>query len=86
MLAEHPCLVHVGAGRKRSNSMRGRINPKVMAMMIRNAVAPFAAMVVSRLAGAAGPIETNSMTHLAAWNRKKSGIIETTAEIASRQR
>jgi hypothetical protein len=66
--------------------MRDRINPKVMAMMIRNAVAPFAAMVVSRLAGAAGPIETNSMTHLAAWNRKKSGIIETTAEIASRQR
>jgi hypothetical protein len=37
-------------------------------MMTRNAVAPFAAMVVSSAAGAVGPIETNSMTPLAAWN------------------
>ena len=40
--------------------MRGSINPKVMAMMIRNAVAPLVAMLVSRAAGALGPIETNS--------------------------
>ena len=43
----------------RANSMRGRINPKAMAMMIRTAMAPFAAMLVSRAAGALGPIETN---------------------------
>ena len=43
------------AGRKRSNSMRGTINPKVMAMMTRKAVAPLAAMVVNRVAGALGP-------------------------------
>src|SRR5882724_61785 len=34
---------HIGVGSKRSNSRRGRISPKVMAMMIRNAVAPFVA-------------------------------------------
>src|ERR1700722_644667 len=34
---------HDGVGSKRSNSRRGRISPKVMAMMIRNAVAPFVA-------------------------------------------
>jgi len=31
---------HAGAGSTRSNSMRGRISPKVMAMMIRNAWRP----------------------------------------------
>ena len=53
--------------------MRGRISPKVMAMMIRKAVAPFAAMLVSRAAGALGPIETNSTKPVAALNRKKPG-------------
>jgi hypothetical protein len=62
--------------------MRGRINPKVMAMMIRNAVAPLVAMLVSRAAGALGPIETNSTRPAAALNSKKPGIIETTAEKA----
>src|SRR3984893_14030404 len=61
---------HAGAGNTRSNSMRGRISPKAMAMMIRNAVAPFAAMPISRAAGALGPIETNSTTPVAALNRK----------------
>jgi hypothetical protein len=51
--------------------MRGRISPNVMAMMIRNAVAPFAATLVSRAVGAVGPIETNS-----------TSINETTAEKA----
>jgi hypothetical protein len=60
--------------------MRGRINPRVMAMMTRKAVAPLAAMVVNRIAGALGPIDTNSTTALAARNRKKPGIIETIAE------
>src|SRR6202162_2764017 len=62
--------------------MRGRISPKVMAMMIRNAVAAFVAMLVSKAAGALGPIETNSTRPVAALNRKKPGIIETTAEKA----
>jgi fumarate hydratase class II len=62
--------------------MRGRINPKVMTMMTGIAVAPFAAMVTSRVAGAVGSTETNSMIPLAAWNGKKPGIIETTAEKA----
>jgi hypothetical protein len=35
----------------RANSMRGRISLKVMAMIIRNAVAPLVAMLVSRAAG-----------------------------------
>ena len=34
---------HDGVGSKHSNSRCGKISPKVMAMMIRNAVAPFAA-------------------------------------------
>src|SRR5258708_12366292 len=34
---------HDGVGSKGSNSRRGSIRPKVMAMMIRNAVAPFVA-------------------------------------------
>ena len=34
---------HLGVGSNRFNSRRGRISPKVMAMMIRNAVAPFVA-------------------------------------------
>jgi hypothetical protein len=38
--------------------MRRRISPKVMAMMIRNAVARLVAMLVNRAAGAVGPIET----------------------------
>jgi hypothetical protein len=40
--------LYAGAGNTRSNSMRGRISPKVMAKMIRNAVTPFVAMLVSR--------------------------------------
>lgn len=55
--------------------MRGNISPKVMAMMIRKAVGLFAAMLVSRAAGALGPIETNSTKPAAALNRKKPGII-----------
>src|SRR5256886_9742153 len=51
-----------------------------MARMTRNAVVPFTAALVSRTAGARGPIETNSTSALAAWNKKKPGIIETTAE------
>jgi hypothetical protein len=62
--------------------MRGRVSPKVMAIMIRNAVALFVAMLVSRAAGALGPIETNSTRPVAALNRKKPGINETTAEKA----
>jgi hypothetical protein len=54
-----------------------------MAMMIRNAVVPFAAMLASRAAGALGPIETNSTRLVAALNRKKPGINETTAEKAT---
>jgi hypothetical protein len=50
-----------------------------MAMMISNAVAPFAAMLVSRAAAAVGPIETNSTRPVAALNRKKPSINETTA-------
>jgi hypothetical protein len=38
---------HAGAGSTRSNSMRGRISPKVTAMIIRDAVAPLVAMLVS---------------------------------------
>jgi hypothetical protein len=53
-----------------------------MAMITRRAVAAFAAMVVSTVAGSLGPIETNSITAPAAWNMKKPGIIETTAEKA----
>jgi hypothetical protein len=66
--------------------MRGRISPKVMAMMTRKAVAPLAAMFVNRVAGALGPIETNSTRPVAALNRKKPGINETTAEKASAAR
>ena len=33
----HYADFHAGAGRKRSNSMRGRINPKVVAVMTRKA-------------------------------------------------
>ena len=47
--------------------MRGRIRPKVIASMTRNAVAPLAAMFVSRVAGARVPIETISTIALAAW-------------------
>ena len=53
--------------------MRGRISPKVMAKMIRNAVAPFAAVLVGRAADALGPIETNSTKPAAALCRKKQG-------------
>src|SRR5258708_32818571 len=63
--------------------MRGRIRPRVMAMMIRNAVTLLVAMVVSRAAGALRPIETNSTRAVAALNRKKPGINETTAEKAT---
>src|SRR5882724_11255406 len=51
-----------------------------MARITRNAVVPFTATLVSRTAGAPGPIETNSTRALAVWNKKKPGIIETTAE------
>src|ERR1700730_15387973 len=63
--------------------MRGRIRPKDMAMIIRNAVAPLVAMLVRRAGGAVGPIETNSTRPVAAVNRKKPGINETTAEKAT---
>src|ERR1700730_1744205 len=63
--------------------MRGRISPKVIAMMIRNAVVLLLTMLVSRAAGAPGPIETNSTRPVAALNRKKPGINETTAEKAT---
>jgi hypothetical protein len=39
-------------------------------------------MLVSRAAGALGPIETNSTRAVMALNRKEPGIIETTAEKA----
>jgi hypothetical protein len=39
-----------------------RISPKVIAMMIRNAVTPFAAMLISGAAGGLDPIETNLTT------------------------
>src|SRR5258708_16470244 len=74
---------HAEEGITRSSSMRGRINPKVMAMMIRNAVAPFVTMLVRRAGGALGPIDTNSTRPVAALNRKKPGIKETTAEKAT---
>src|SRR6266436_9797745 len=74
---------HAGGGITRSNSMRGRIRPKVMAMMIINAVAPLVTMLVRRAGGAVGPIETNSTRPVAALNRKKPGINETTAEKAT---
>src|SRR5882762_5058886 len=41
------------------------------------------AMLVSRAAGAVGPIETSSTRPVAALNRKKPGINETTAEKAT---
>jgi hypothetical protein len=44
-----------------------------MAKMIRNAVAPFAAVLVGRAADALGPIETNSKKPAAALCRKKRG-------------
>jgi hypothetical protein len=56
--------------------------PEGHGTMARKAVAPLAAMVVKNVAGALGPIDTNSTTGLAGWNRKKPGIIETTAEKA----
>jgi hypothetical protein len=56
-------------GSKLSNSRRGRISPKIMAMMIRNAVTPLVPMLVRR-AGAPDPIETNSTRPVAALNRK----------------
>src|ERR1700682_1056263 len=46
-------------------------------------VAPLVAMLVSRAAGAVGPIETSSTRSVAALNRKKPGINETTAEKAT---
>jgi hypothetical protein len=48
---------HDGVGNKRSNGGRERISPKVMAMVIRNAMAPFVTMLVSG-AGASDRIET----------------------------
>jgi hypothetical protein len=42
-----------------------------MASMTRNAMPPFAAIFVSRVTGARGPMETNSTRALAASNRKK---------------
>jgi hypothetical protein len=46
-------------------------------------VAPLVAMLVSRAAEAAGPIEISSTRPVAALNRKKPGINETTAEKAT---
>jgi uncharacterized phage infection (PIP) family protein YhgE len=62
---------HIGVGSKLSNSRRGRINPKFMAITIINAVTPLVTMLVSR-AGAPDPIETNSTRPVAALNRKKA--------------
>jgi hypothetical protein len=53
-----------------------------MAKMIRNAVALFTTMLVNRAVGAVGSAETNSTGPVAALNRKKPGINETTAEKA----
>jgi len=50
----------------------GRISLKVMASLTTNAMAPFAAMFVSRLTGARGPISSTST--LVASNGKKPGI------------
>jgi hypothetical protein len=47
--------------------MRGRISPKVMAVMIRNAVALLVTMLVSRAAGAVGAIATNTRRPVAAF-------------------
>ena len=63
--------------------MRGRTSPKVMAMMIRNAVAPFATMIVKRTIGACGVVATNSTGPVAALDRKKPGINKRTAEKAT---
>jgi hypothetical protein len=52
--------------------MRGRISPKVIAMIIRNAVAPFVTMLVSRAAGAPGPIATNSTSPVAVAKQEKA--------------
>jgi hypothetical protein len=45
-----------------SISTRGKISPKVMAMMIRNAVAPFAAMVVGEAGGVLGMIDVEALS------------------------
>jgi hypothetical protein len=69
-----------GAGRERSSSIRGRINPMVIARIMRNAVVPLAMMLGRRSGGTPGPIEISWNRPVAARNRKKPGIIETTAE------
>jgi hypothetical protein len=58
---------------KLSNSKCGEISPKVMAMIIRNALTPLVAMLVSRAAGAIEPIETDSTRPVAASKRLKPG-------------
>ena len=63
--------------------MRGKINPNVIEKIIRKAVALFVTKLVSKAAGAFGPIETISMRPVAALNRKNPGINETTAEKAT---
>src|ERR1700759_5775230 len=44
----------------RPNTAFGTISPRVMAMMIRNAVTPFVVMRTSRPSGAPCPVEINS--------------------------
>jgi hypothetical protein len=74
-----------GAGSKRSNSGRGRISPKVMAKMIRNAVAPFVAYCRWRPADdatyqrglATGPVAVQQLAALlfvAGWLLPKSDV------------
>jgi hypothetical protein len=52
--------------------MRGKISPKIMAVMIRNDVAPFVTMLVSRAAGAPGPIATHSTCRVAVVKQEKA--------------
>ena len=47
-------------------------------VIIRNALAPFMAMPVSRAAGVLSPTESDSTRSVASLNRKKPGINETT--------
>jgi hypothetical protein len=52
--------------------MRGKISPKIMAVMIRNDVAPFVTMLVSRAADALGAIEPNSTRPVAVVKQEKA--------------
>jgi len=54
-------------------------------VMIRNAVAPLVTMLVSKAAGAFGPIETNSARPVAALNRKSPASMSRGGEGDSRE-